>query len=137
MTEIILKGHRVVKGKAEGEALVSHEPISFVVGVNSETGVVVEKNHELEGVSFAGKILVFPVAKGSTGASFILYDTVVSKTAPKGIIDLRADPVLAAGAIIGDIPYIDRLDGNPVELIKTGDYVEMDADQGIVKVRRA
>ncbi|MBA7560800.1 hypothetical protein ES708_02431 [subsurface metagenome] len=136
MTEIILKGHKVVKGKAEGEALVSHEPISFVIGVNSETGIIVEKNHELEGVSIAGKILVFPVGKGSTGGTFAFYDTVRSQTAPKGLINLRADPVIVAGAIIGNIPYIDRLDGNPIELIKTGDHVELDADQGIVKVRR-
>ena len=136
MTEIILKGHRVVKGKAEGEALVSHEPISFVVGVNSETGVVVEKNHELEGVSIAGKILVFPTGKGSTGGSFVLYETVRCKTAPKGIINLRADPVVTVGAIIGNIPLVDRLDGNPLELIKTGDYVKLDADQGVVRVIR-
>ena len=95
-----------------------------------------EKNHELEGVSIAGKILVFPVGKGSTGASFMLYETVRCKTAPKGIINLRADPVITAGAIIGNIPYVDRLDGNPIELIKTGDYVELNADLGIVKVRR-
>ena len=136
MGEIILHGHKVAKGKAEGEALVTRDPISFVIGVNSETGVVVEKNHELEGISIAGKILVFPVGKGSTGGTFALYDTVRSKKAPKGIINLRADPVIVAGAIIGNIPMVDRLDGNPLELIKTGDYVELDADLGIVKVRR-
>ncbi len=136
MKEIVLKGHKVAKGKTKGEALVSHEPISFVIGVDSEAGVVVEKGHELEGVSFAGKILVFPVGKGSTGASFALYDTVVNKKAPKGLINLRADPVLTAGAIISDIPFIDRLNGDPITLIRTGDYVEMDADKGIVRIRQ-
>jgi len=134
MAEVILKGHKVAKGKAEGEALVCHEPISFLGGVNPETGLVVEKNHALEGVSIAGKILVFPVGKGSTLGSNKLYEMVRCKTAPKGIINLRADPVVALGAIVSNIPMVDKLDGNPLELIKTGDYVKLDADKGIVKV---
>jgi len=135
MREIILKGHRVAKGRAQGEALVSHEPISFLGGVDSETGLIIEKNHELEGVSVTGKILVFPVGKGSTLGSYRLYEMVRCKTQPKGIINLRADPVITVGAIISNIPMVDNLDGNPMKLIKTGDYVQLDADQGMVKIR--
>ena len=136
MAELILRGHKVVEGKAEGEALVSHEPITFMGGVNPATGLVVEKHHELEGVSLAGKILVFPMEKGSTAGSYVLYEMAHYKTAPKGIINLRAKSIVTAGAIISNIPMVDRLDGNPMELIKTGDHVELDADQGIVKVRK-
>jgi len=135
MREIILKGHRVAKGRAQGEALVSHEPISFLGGVDSETGLIIEKNHELEGVSVTGKILVFPVGKGSTLGSYRLYEMVRCKTQPKGIINVRADPVITVGAIISNIPMVDNLDGNPMKLIKTGDCVQLDADQGIVKIR--
>lgn len=135
MREIILKGHRVAKGRAQGEALVSHEAISFLGGVDSETGLIIEKNHELEGVSVTGKILVFPVGKGSTLGSYRLYEMVRCKTQPKGIINVRADPVITVGAIISNIPMVDDLDGNPMKLIKTGDYVQLDADQGIVKIR--
>jgi len=135
MEEIILKGHKVSKGKAEGEALVTHEPISFMHGVNPENGLVIEKNHELEGVSLSGKILVFPLEKGSTGGSYVLYEMVRCGTAPKGIINLRADPIIVLGAIISNIPMMDRLDGNPLELIRTGDHLELDADKGLVKIR--
>ena len=38
MTEIILKGHRVAKGRAQGEALVSQSPVSFLGGVNPGDG---------------------------------------------------------------------------------------------------
>ncbi len=137
MTEIILKGRRVAKGKGEGEALVSHTPISFLHGVNTQTGLIMEKNHELEGVSIAGKILVFPVEKGSTSGSFQLYETVRCKTAPKGIVNQRAGPVLAVGAIISNIPLVDKLDQDPIQVIKTGDWVEVDGNLGIVKVRKA
>lgn len=137
MDEIILKGHKVAKGKAEGEALVSHEPLSFFGGVNTETGMVTDKNHELHGASLAGKILVFPMVKGSSAGGYQLYDMVAHKTAPKGIINLRANSVIAVGAIISDIPVVDKLDSNPLELIRTGDYVELDADNGVVKVRKS
>jgi len=135
MEEIIIKGCKVSKGKAEGEALVSLQPISFMGGVNPETGVIVEKGHCLEGISIAQKILVFPVGKGSTLGSYRLYEIARNKKQPRGIINLRADTVVATGAIISDIPMMDRLDGNPLELIRTGDNVEIDADQGIVKIR--
>ncbi len=135
MAEIVLKGHKVSKGKTEGEALVSHEPISFKQGVNPKAGIIVEKGHELEGASLADKILIFPLEKGSTQGSYVLYEMVRCKTAPKGIINLRAEPVIALGAIVSNIPMVDKLDGNPLELIKTGDHVEIDADNGIVRVR--
>ena len=66
MTEIILKGHKVAKGRAQGEALVSKSPISFLGGVNSDTGIIVEQGHELEGMSVADKILIFPISRWAT-----------------------------------------------------------------------
>jgi len=135
MAVIILKGHKVSKGKTEGKALVSHEPISLKQGVNPGTGVVIEREHELEGVSVAEKILAFPVEKGSTQGSYVLYEMARCKTAPRGIINLKAGSIVALGAIVSNIPMVDRLDGNALELIKTGDYVELDADNGIVRCR--
>lgn len=136
MTEIILKGHKVVKGKVEAEAVVSHKPIGFAGGVNPNTGQIVEIGHELEGVSIAGKILVFPVEKGSTGGSDVICEMARLHKGPKGIINLRAKSIVVVGAILANIPVIDRLDGNPLELICTGDHVELDADQGIVRVKK-
>ena len=134
MGKTVLRGHKVSKGKTEGEALVSQKPISFMYSINPETGMIKEKGHELEGKCIAEKILVYPVGKGSSAGSYRLYEMLRNKTSPKGIINLRADPVDATGAIFCDIPMMDRLDGNPLELIKTGDYVELDADRGIVTV---
>ena len=134
MKEIILKGHKVARGKAQGEALVSKTPISFLGSVNPETGMVVEEGHELNGSSIADKILIFPIGKGSTAGSYQLYELAYYKKAPKAIINIQADPVVAVGAIISKIPMVDKLEQNPLEMIKTGDTVEVDADQGIVKV---
>jgi len=120
MVEIILKGHRVSRGKSIGEALVCQSPI--------------EKGHELEGVNISDKILVFPVGKGSTVGSFQLLELKTNRRAPKAIINLRADPIVAIGAIVSNIPMVDRLGRNPLEIIKSGDTVEVDADRGIVKI---
>jgi uncharacterized protein len=136
MIQVILKGHRVSKGRAEGEALVSQSPISFMHGVNPETGIIVETGHELEGKDISNKILIFPVGKGSTAGSYQVYELFICGKAPKAMINLRADPVIAVGAIISNIPMVDRLDGNPLKTIKTGDLVQVDADSGIVKVKK-
>jgi hypothetical protein len=133
--EVILRCHKVSKGKSIGEALVSHSPISFFGGVNPETGLIVEKGHELIGSSVFGKVLVFPTGKGSTAGSYQLYELTISKKAPRAIINIKADPVVAAGAIISGIPMVDGLDQNPIEVIQTGDVVEVDADQGVVRVQ--
>ena len=135
MGDIVLKGHKVSKGRAYGEALVSLSPLSFKGGVNPETGIVVEKGHELEGTSITDRILVFLVGKGSTAGAYQLYELAYCKKAPKAIINLRADSIVALGAIMGSIPMMDKLDGNPLDVIKTGDFVEVDADEGVVKVR--
>ena len=134
MFKVILRGHKVAKGKAKGEALVSRHPIAFQGGIDTESGIIMDKNNDLVGTSVAGKILVFPVGKGSSVGSYRLYEMKRCNTAPKGIINLRADPVVAVGAIFADIPMVDRLDGNPLDLIETGDEVEIDADHGEVRV---
>jgi len=136
MAEIVLKGHKVAKGKAEGEALVTRTPISFFGGVNPETGLVTDKSHELNGKSIAGKILIFPEEKGSSGGAYQLYEMVRCNTAPKGLINLRAGAIVAVGAIISNIPMADKLEPGPFEVIKTGDWVYLDADEGIVRVKK-
>jgi len=128
----MVKAHRVSRGKAQGKALVSKSPISFFGSVNPDTGVIVEKGHELEGETVAGKILIFPIGKGSTGGSFKLYELAYNRKAPKAIINVRADSVIAIGAIISNVPMVDRMEENPIELIQTGDLVEVDADKETV-----
>ena len=39
-----------------------------------------------------------------------------------------------AGAAMGNIPLMDRLDQDPLEVITTGDQVTIDGEKGIVEV---
>jgi len=114
---------RVVRaGHAEGEALVSPEPIGFLGGVDADTGVVVEVGHPLEGACVAGRVLVFPTGKGSTVGSYTLYRLARNGLAPAAIVNVEADPVVAVGAIIAEIPMVDQVD---ISRIQTGDRVQV------------
>jgi hypothetical protein len=120
-----LKGRTIYKGKARGEALVTSQPISFYGGVDPATGVVIEKGHELQGQSIKDKILVFPTGKGSTVGSYTLYRMKKNGTAPAGIINRECETVVAVGAIISEIPCVDKVD---ISKLKTGDKVQIEKD---------
>ncbi|MBU2498228.1 MAG: DUF126 domain-containing protein [Proteobacteria bacterium] len=124
----------VTKGVAEGEAIVSHMPISFTGGMDPETGMIREPGHDLEGRSVAGKILVFPTGKGSTTGSWQFYAAYKRGHAPKGIINVRAEGVVAVSAIITNTPMVHELEKDPLQLIKTGDFVRINADEGFVEI---
>jgi predicted aconitase with swiveling domain len=132
--KIILKGRKVIGGVAEGEAVVTKEPVSFLGGVNPDKGMVVERGHELEGKSITGKIFVFPHGKGSTAGPYIIYAMAKRKTAPAAMINVEAEPIIAVGAAMGNIPLVDRLDKNPLEAIATGDRVRIDGERGVVEI---
>lgn len=136
MTDIVLTGHKVSKGKAEGEALVTRDPIAFFGGVSPEDGVITDKYHELCGVSLAGKVLLFPQEKGSAGGSSQIYELMVCKTAPKAMINLKAGSIVAVGAIASSIPMMDKVVPDPYAHIETGDWVCVDADRGIITVTK-
>jgi len=129
-----LKAHIVSRGKAQGHALVSSSPISFLGSIDVKTGMVVEKGHELEGISIKGKVLVFPGGKGSTVGSYAIYQLKKNGAAPLAMINIRTEPIVAVGAIISDIPLVDNVEQNPVNIIKNGDKVLVDAILGSVEI---
>ena len=124
-----LKGRIIYKGKAEGEALVTEMPISFYGGVDPNTGIVMEKGHQLNGQSVKGKILVFPQGKGSTVGSYTLYRLKKNGTAPAGMINKECETIVAVGAIISEIPCVDKVD---ISKIKTGAKVIM--ENGVINI---
>jgi len=126
-----LKGRIIFKGKIKGEAIVTSQPVSFYGGVDPDSGVLIEKGHELEGKNLKGKILVFPTGKGSTVGSYTLYRMKKNNTAPAGIINKECETIVAVGAIISEIPCVDKID---ISKIKNGDFVQL--DDGVVEIRK-
>jgi len=127
----ILKGRGVVSGRCRGVALVSVKPLSFLGGVDYNSGVIIEKGHDLKGESVKGMVLCFPFGHGSTVGSYVLYSLVKKGLGPIAIVNQVADSVVVVGAIIAEIPMVDHIDINQ---IKTGDKVEVDGTRGTVKI---
>jgi len=134
--EFELKGRTVVKGRAGGCALVADRTVGFVGGIDTATGEFIEHGHPLYRENIRGKVLVYPTGKGSTGGAYILYEAACNGVGPAAIINRRIEQVTAVGAILAEIPAVDSVEPDPVSAIKTGDYVEVDATAGIIRVTR-
>ena len=128
---MMLKGRKISSGHATGEVLVTSMGISFYGGVDPETGCVVEKGHELEGQSIAGRVLVFPTGKGSTVGSYTLYRLKKAGLAPVAIINVESETITAVGCIISDIPCVDHIS---IKQIETGMQASVDGESGVVEV---
>ena len=126
-----LTGRKIFKGKASGEALVTKDSISFYGGVDPETGVVVEKGHELEGISINDKILVFPSGKGSTVGSYVIYQMTMTGKGPKALVLNDCEAIVAVGTIISELPCVDQID---VTKIETGMQLNVDGENGVVEI---
>lgn len=127
----VLKGRPIVPGHGRGLALVSGKPISFLGGVDPNSGRIIERGHDLKGESVKGRILCFPSGHGSTVGSYVLYSLAKKGLGPKAIVNQTADPVVVVGAIIAEIPMIDQVD---IRQIETDDDVEVDGEKGTVKL---
>ena len=111
--------------------MVSSSPISFLGGVDPAEGVIVDAECDSRGLSISGKVFCFPFGKGSTVGSYAMYQLKLNGRAPAAIINNSAEPVIATGAIIADIPMVDGVD---VALLRSGDEVAVDADEGNVEL---
>ncbi|HUI77323.1 MAG TPA: DUF126 domain-containing protein [Bryobacteraceae bacterium] len=133
---IILRGRKVVGGCAEGEALVTREAISGWGGIDPMTGTVIETHHELRGVSFKDKVLVFPGAKGSSGWSNAFHMARLTNSAPKAMVFNIMNTKIALGAVVTHAPAVTGFDQDPLSVIETGDWVKVDGDRGVVEVTK-
>jgi phosphomecalonate degydratase small subunit len=127
-----IKGKKIFGGKVEGEAIVQQELFSFFGDVNRETGIINVGTNA--GKSFKDKILVFPKGKGSTLAPYVAINCVENGVAPKAILCQKADGVIALVGIMARIPAVDQFDKDIMKVVKTGDYLKVDADKGIVEI---
>jgi uncharacterized protein len=135
--DVVIRGRKVVGGVAEGEALVTRQTISGWGGINSMTGTVIENHHELKGISFAGKVLVFPGAKGSSGWSGAFHTTKLTGSAPLAMLFNVTTTKAALGAVVLRVPSMTDFESDPIDAIATGDWVRVDADLGLVQIWKA
>jgi predicted aconitase with swiveling domain len=128
------QGRSICKGLAKGEALVTKQGVSFLGGVDPDTGIVTEVDHELHGEKLAGKILILPSLKGSAGGMWILIRLAANKKGPKAIIVAQADTILVGAVVIAEIPTVDSLPVEAFQTLKSGDSLKVDGTKGTVKL---
>jgi len=106
-------------------------PLSFLGGLDTSTGEILDGECESKGLSVSGRVLCFPFGKGSTVGSYAIYQLKLNKKAPVAIINSSAEPIIATGAIIASIPMVDGVD---IGLIRSGDSVTVDADNSTIEL---
>lgn len=128
----MIECRNISKGIGKGELIVSSQPISFLGGVNPENGEIIDPTHELKGEIIKDKVLFIPGGKGSTVGSYVIFQMMKNNTAPKAIICLNAEPIIATGAIMSDIPMVDS--PSKTEDLTTGTMVEVNGDEGTITI---
>lgn len=133
--KIIIKGRKVVGGYAEGEAIVSKGPTMGLSNFNPQLGIITERDHPLKGISLKGKVFIFPTPRGSGGWINIGRSSTFG-TNPIAMVYFKGNALTVCGALILDRPTVGDCDQDPSKLIDTGDWVTVDADNGIVEVKK-
>ncbi len=124
-----LRARTIARGHAEGTALVSATPFSFVGGADPASGQVLDSATGCAGERLSGRIFAFPRGKGSTVGSYIIYGLAKRGLGPAALMNETAEAIVATGAILGRVPMVDHVD---LGALVTGDRVRVDADRGIV-----
>ena len=136
MNKDIAKCRKIIKGVGKGSVIISSDPICFYL-VDPKTGVVIEKNHSLEGQKIAGKVLVFPSGKGSSVVQVDgLYDLFIHNNLPSALIVKNIEPVLVSAAFLVNLPLVDQVSDEFLSFLKNHDRIclEVNANKEEIKV---
>jgi uncharacterized protein len=126
---------KVVRGQAQGPALVCPGSFSFLGDVDLETGAIIAAGHPRLGERLAGRVLVYSEAKGSSGGCVVLMSLHKAGCAPAALVTQKAaDYNMAEGAILCGIPFLCEPDGDVLAAIPNGACVRIDADAGVIEV---
>ena len=134
MSTILIRGRKIVGGCAEGEALVARENFSGFGGLEKETGKIIDERHHLYGQRIGGKILVMNGAKGSSSFSTHFHHARLNNAGPLAILFNVTTSKMVMGAIVTHAPAMTDFDIDPLSVIEDGDWVKVDADNGVVEV---
>jgi len=126
---------KVVRGKAQGEAIVINGSFSFMGDIDLGNAQIISKGNPAKGLSVTGKVLIYNETKGSSGGAAVLETLNRKEIAPAAIVTVKpVDYNLTEGAILTQIPFVCEPDGDILTEIETGDTVVVDADNGMLAV---
>jgi len=133
MTRRIVKARGIVKGIGEGQALICRKAFSFLGDVDMDTGEIIAHGHEHQGESIAGRVMIYPETKGSSGGCVVLMSLARTGKQPSAIVlEKPADPNIVEGAILAGIALVCEPKENLIELVPDGAPVRVDGSSGEV-----
>lgn len=131
----IYKGRKIVRGQVKAQAIVCPDSFSFLGDVDLETGEIITPSNPNKGQRLKDKILVFKESKGSSGGCVVLKTLVQKKAGPAALVTVKApDYNLTEGTILLKIPFVADFHPKILKELKTGQYLEVDADKGTILV---
>ncbi len=134
MSERVVKARGIVKGKAEGEALVCRKAFSFLGDVDMDTGEIIAKGHEHEGETIAGKVMIYPETKGSSGGCVVLMVLAKQGKQPAAIVlEKAADPNIVEGAILAGVALVCEPEEDLIAAVPNTATVSVDGTTGEVR----
>ena len=123
----------MVRGRVSGPAFVCRKAFSFLGDVDMDTGVIIARGHEHEGETIAGKVMIYPETKGSSGGCVVL--TVLAKQGrqPAAIVLSKpADPNIVEGAIVTGVTLVCEPATDLITAVPHGTLVTVDGGTGEV-----
>lgn len=121
----------IVKGKAKGIILKSHNPINFLGTVDKKTGVIRDENHDLFNKSVKDTILVFPHGVGSSVGAYTIYSLKSNNSAPCAMICQKADLTVTSGCALANIPLV-IVTKEEFESLENGKEINIDTDNNLL-----
>lgn len=134
MTAATFEGRVLVHGTASGEVLVCTKAISGWGGIDPRTGTIVETGHPQRGLSLAGRIIVIPGAKGSSGWSGQFHLAKLMGTSPAAIVTEKVNSKLALGLAVLGVPALTDMPGDFLSAVADGDWAEVSG--GVLTVQK-
>ena len=133
MPDKIVKARSIVKNSVDGPALVCRDAFSFLGDVDMDTGEIIAKGHEHLGETIAGKVMIYPETKGSSGGCVVLMSLSKMGKQPAAIILSKpADPNIVEGAILAGVALLCEPDEDLTANVKTGTILKVDGTSGTI-----
>ena len=135
MSGRVIRGHIGVGSAVTGIALVARDDFSARYDLDRLAGVFSRPAHKLCGESYVGKVLVLNTAKGGVATAWMLYEMKSRGMAPAALLLNVANPIMAQGAALAELAFMDRFETDVTSAIRTGDEVAVDPAAGTVTIR--
>ena len=130
-----IRARKVVRGRAEGEALVLARSLSFLGDVDMGNAQILIADDPNYGVPISGRVLIYQDTKGSSGGADVLLALRSKGLAPSALVaEMPVDYSMAEAAILAKIPFLCEPESEVVAKVQTGCSVIVDADKGILEV---